>query len=119
MMHCVLMVIPRLLVRVRLFTEPALDSNEVSEETIVSNVSSEIIFKHLGAANGTCFVLEFGLDALVYGSLVPRQVAALVRCVLALVTFELWFCFLVDASPMLPKTHSSSERVRALVALEC
>ena len=85
----------------------------------MSDVSSDVAFKHHGLTQWTFFVLEFGLDALVYGSLVPREVVALVRGVVAMVTLELWFCFLVDASSMLPKTHPSSERVRALVAREC
>ena len=85
----------------------------------MSDVPGDVVFKHLGSAQGTRLLLEFVLDALVYGSLVSREVVALIRGVVALVTLELWFCFLVDASPMLPKTHPSSERVRALVALEC
>lgn len=115
----VLVVIARFIVAVRTITKTTVYLDFGTIRTVVPDVSSYVCFFELYRAKGTLDSFELGFDPTVYGSLVSGQIVALVRGVVALVTLKLWFCFLVDASSMKTKTHSSSECVRTLIALEC
>ena len=115
----VLVVIASCLAAVRTVTKTTLYLDFGTKRTVVPDVSGYVVFKHIGRTKGTLDSFELGFDPTVYGSLVSGQIVALVRGVVALVTLKLWFCFLVDASSMKTKTHSSSECVRTLIALEC